>query len=164
MPVVVTDDDVLAQIALDDAAAAVVAGQIKTMGASVPPQTAGAWASDLASYQGWATEAKKRLSGGFVFGEWFGVAADGDAAMAWAHTIAGYQSILASVAAGKTPPDLIPPRPSVGGVGDANAGGVVSGATGAIASVSSSVASPLKWIAIAAVAGAAAFLAFERRR
>lgn len=163
MPIFATDDDVLQQIALDDAAAAEIQAQMTTLGAAVPPVTAAAWASDVLNYRTWAGGAKTRLSGGFFGGEWFGVVADGNAAIAWRDRLAAYQAILQDVAAGKTPGVLVPPPSSISQVSDTNTAGIVQGATGAVASVSSSVSEPLKWIAIAVVAAAVAFVVFERR-
>lgn len=162
MPLFVTDDDVLGQIALDDAAAASIQGQITAMGASVPASTAAAWASDLGFYRAWAGPAKVRLSGGFFAGEWNGVVADGNSAIAWRDRFTTYQSILGAIVAGHPPAVLVPPPSSVSDVSDANTSGMVQGATGAIGSVASSVEGPLKWIAIAAVAGVVAFLMIER--
>jgi hypothetical protein len=155
MPLIVTDADVLAQIALNQAEALALDAQVTALGAKVPAPTLAAWQTDRAAWAAWAAAATARLSGGFIFGEWNGVVADGNSAVAWKQKLDGYQAILTAVANGTTPTVLVPPTPTVGGVSDANTGQMVTGATNAIGSVASSGEGSLKWIAIGLVAIAA---------
>jgi hypothetical protein len=164
MPLFVTDTDVLDQIASDDAQAASVAAQMASMGATVPAATMTAWTSDLASYRAWAGAAKTRLSGGFLSGEWFGVPADGDAAIAWSEQFAAYQAILTAIQKGATPAALVPTMPNIAQVEDANSAAIVQGATGAVGSVAGSLEGPVKWLAIGATALAVGYVVLSRRR
>lgn len=161
MPLLVTDADVLAQIALNEAEATSIDAQLAIL-PTAPAATKAAWSADRASWSAWRDAATQRLSGGFLLGAWTGVAADGDAAIAWKTKLDGYQTIVSAVAAGTAPPYTVPPNVSVSAVGDANNGQIVAGATGAIGSVSDSVQGPLKYVAIVALAGLVALLVVKK--
>lgn len=115
MPLIVTDADVLAQIAIDDGLAAGVDAQFAKL-AQTPPATLAAWKARLAAYQEWASQAKSALSGGFLFGAWFGVPALGNQAVAWgeelgagsASTGPGWQTLVNQIASGATPTVVAP--------------------------------------------------------
>lgn len=109
MPLIVSDADVLAQIASDDGLAASINAQLTTL-ANVPPSTLAAWKARFASYGVWAAAAKDSLSGGFLTGAWFGVPELGNQAIAWGDELGagtaaspGWQTIANQIAAGKTP-------------------------------------------------------------
>jgi hypothetical protein len=139
MPVIVTDDDVLAQIALNDGQAAAVDASLKSLGAKVPAYVSANWASWYKGYQAWATTAKARLSGGFFFGAWFGVPELGDQAAAKATDLNGWQATVNEIANNQT---IVLPTPAtaeqaaaanatIPGLNDGGLGGAVSaGATG----------------------------------
>lgn len=123
MPLVVTDSEVLGQIAADDKLAQGVDQQFTALAANAYFQTdkgkatVASWKARLAAYQAWADAAKKDLSGGFIAGAWFGVPQYGDQALAWAAEFGsgtagkpGWQPLLNQIAANQTP-SVIAPSP-----------------------------------------------------
>ena len=82
-PTLITDQDALTLIALDDTIAAQVEGAWSSL-ANPPAGPFAAWRADLATYTAWATDAKAQLEGGFFFGAWFGVPDLYNQAAAWA--------------------------------------------------------------------------------
>lgn len=167
MPVLVTDDDVLQQIGINDDEAASIATQVQVIApdaVSLPGWTdsLSAWTTDLNSWRTWAGEAKTRLSGGVLTGEWFGVVADGDAAIAWKQQLDKWQQTFASYAKGTTPAAPVPsPLPSVSSVGDQNNQNVATGVTNALGAAGKALSGPLALIAVAAAAIAVAVVAKE---
>ena len=134
MPLIVTDADVLAQIAVDDGLAASLAGQASALGAKIPPATLAAWTADAAAYATWASLTKVALGGGFVFGAWFGVPEMGNQAIAWGLKLGagipagspggpsvGWQTIFNAIAQGQTPPAIAAASVSPDSVASANA-------------------------------------------
>lgn len=134
MPLIVTDADVLAQIAVDDGLAASLAGQVSALGSKIPAATLAAWAADAAAYPTWAQITKQALAGGFLLGAWFGVPEMGDQAIAWGLKLGagipagspggptvGWQTIFDAIAQGKTPPAIAAASVSPDSVAAANA-------------------------------------------
>lgn len=134
---IVTDADVLAQIAIDDGLAQSVDQQFTSLAAKVPAAMLAAWKARLASYQAWAAMSRDALSGGFLFGAWFGVPEMGDQALAWqvelgagapANSLApgsppttGWQTLANQVAAGQTPTEMAATAITPQQIADANA-------------------------------------------
>lgn len=119
MPLIVTDSDVLAQIAIDDGLAASLETQVEALGARVPPAVLAAWNADAAAYAAWSGITKSALSGGFLMGAWFGVPEMGNQAVAWGLKFAhgapagspggatiGWQTILDAIGKGQAPPAM----------------------------------------------------------
>lgn len=133
MPLLVTDDNVLSQIATDDKLAQGVDQQFTTLAGSAYFQTdkgkatLAAWKTRLAAYQAWAEIAKKDLSGGILFGAWFGVPNYANQSLAWADefgagtaTQPGWQTVLNQIAANQVPTVIAPTPISPQQVADQN--------------------------------------------
>ncbi len=127
MPLIVTDADVLAQIASDDSLAASIDAQFGKL-ANVPAATLAAWKARLAGYTTWAAAAKDSLSGGFLGGAWFGVPELGNQAIAWGDEFGagtaggtGWQTIVNQIAAGHAPTAVAASPVSQQAVADQNA-------------------------------------------
>lgn len=117
MPLIVTDAVVLQQIAVDDGLVASIQGQLTELGAKVPAATLAAWTADAAAYATWAALTRRALSGGFLFGAWFGVPEMGNQAVAWGLKFGaglpagspggptiGWQTIVNAIDKGQAPP------------------------------------------------------------
>jgi|GEM_PF-4591948 hypothetical protein len=166
MPILATDTDVLDQIGVNNDEAASIAAQI----AAITPTAQGvagwadslaAWNTDLTNWRAWAGAATGRLSGGFLTGEWFGVASDGNTAISWKQKFDAWQSIFDVYATAKPPPYPAPTPASLSAVSAANAQGVVNSATGVVTGATSALKGPLEALAVVAVAGLVAYLVFE---
>jgi hypothetical protein len=154
MPLIVTDADVLAQIATDDGHAASLDAQIGAMSTRVPVEVQGAWTKFLEGYRAWAETSKKALSGGVLFGAWFGVPAMGNQAAAYGTELAQWQDAINAIDAGKAA--AIPAAVDPNAVATANAeiAGVNAPAKGGL------LAAPSAGTVILVGAGAAVALAF----
>jgi hypothetical protein len=152
MGLFVTDADVIAQLDLNDAQARQLDAQVTAIRAQLSPVTLAAWTADRASWSAWSSAARARLSGGFLFGEWFGVPAEGNAAIAWKLKLDRYGAIFDAIANGKPPASLVPATPTAVEVGDAENAAVAHGVTSSVGDVAGSLEGSLKWGAIALVA------------
>lgn len=175
MPILATDTDVLDQIGVNNDEAASIAAQITAI-TSTAQSVAGwadsiaAWTTDLTNWRTWAGAATGRLSGGFLTGEWFGVASDGNTAISWKQKFDGWQAIFNSYGSGVKPPYPVPQVASLPAVSSSNNQGIVNSGVGAVqgvlgpqgvGSVAASLKGPLEAVAVIALAGLAAYLVFE---
>lgn len=154
MPLFVFDKDVLGQIDRNDAQVgelAAIVGALSSGGSFTLPTTwaatVAAWNADVAAWRDWAQGSRSRLSGGFLFGEWVGVPAEGNVAMSWKRKLDGWAAIFNATSKGQ--PSLIAPETiSVGDVSDQNIAGMVKGTTGALDDVGNATKGPLMWLAL----------------
>ena len=122
VPLLVTDQAVLAIIAKDDEIASTVDAAFKSAAANVPSGVALAWGADLTAYTAWAAKAKDRLEGGFFGGEWFGVVDDYNAAINWGTRLKSHAADATKAGATvATLPDL-PPTATGAGSADLSLG------------------------------------------
>jgi hypothetical protein len=107
----VTDQDVITQLNLDDSLAVALQAAVAKL-----PSTASfpfaPFATTVSQYQSWGTACRQRVSGGFFFGEWFGVPDDYLQAVDWGYTLADYAPQITSAGGVAPPIPKMPPRPT----------------------------------------------------
>jgi hypothetical protein len=133
MPLIVTDTDVLAQIAKTDAQASSIDAQMNAQTAKLAPGTLAAWQAFLTGYRAWSKTATAALSGGFLGGAWFGVPELGDQAAAYEATLNAWQAQL-NAASGQqiapvatTPDQAANANASVPGINAPGSSGISTG-------------------------------------
>jgi hypothetical protein len=135
MPAIVTDDDILAELARTDALAASIDAQMSEMSAAgkLAPGTLAAWQAFVSGYRGWSTFTAQRVSGGFWSGAWFGVPELGNQAAAYEATMNAWQAQINSAAGvqvapvGTTPNQAADANLSVPGLNAPGGGGFSTG-------------------------------------
>lgn len=108
MPLIVTDQDVLAQVAKDDGAAKSIDDELAALGDRVPAATRAAWTARYAAYGAWRAIATRDLGGGFFGGAWFGVPTYGNQAIAYEREFEAWQELVNTLARGASPAVIAP--------------------------------------------------------
>lgn len=108
MPLIVTDGDVLAQIAETDGDASAIDSAVSSL-TTLSAATSSAWKSFYAGYQAWATQAKAALGGGFIAGAWFGVPTYGNQAVAFNEQLAAWATTINAEAGTTVLPAAVSP-------------------------------------------------------
>lgn len=88
----ITDQDVLAALANDDALANAIDSSYSALGSAVPPDTLHSWKSALTEYQTFAKQSRSSASGGFFGGAWFGVPDMYQSALSWKQRLQTFQN------------------------------------------------------------------------